>query len=284
MASISDERLAWLTAKAATVRMHTIKAASGAGGAHFGGAMSASDILTALYFDVMRYDPLRPCWADRDRFILSKGHAGIAFYAVLAEAGFFSVRELDTYNCLDTKLGQHPDMNKVAGADMSSGSLGHGLSVGAGMAIAGKLDRKNYRVFVLLGDGEIQEGMVWEAAMAAAHYKLDNLVAIVDYNRLQLDGPIEEVMGVEPLTQKWEAFGWSTKEINGHSFPDLCETLSGAAFEEGKPSVIIAHTVKGKGVPLMEGKYEWHYGAMNAEQEKKALAELGAIAGGVESV
>lgn len=284
MASVSDERLARLTAKAAVVRMHTIKAASGAGGAHFGGAMSASDILTALYFDVMRYDPLRPCWADRDRFILSKGHAGIAFYAALAEAGFFSLRELDTYNCLDTKLGQHPDMNKVAGADMSSGSLGHGLSVGTGMAIAGKLDQKNYRVFVLLGDGEIQEGMVWEAAMAAAHYKLDNLIAIVDYNRLQLDGPIEEVMGVEPLRQKWEAFGWSTKEIDGHSFPELCEALRGAPFEEGKPSVIIAHTIKGKGIPLMEGKYEWHYGAMNAEQEEKALAELGAIAGGVESV
>ena len=241
---------------------------------HPGGSLSAADIVTYLYFSEMNIDPLEPKWKDRDRFVLSKGHAAPVLYAALAHRGFFPKESLYTLRKFGSNLQGHPDMNKVPGVDMSTGSLGTGISAAVGMALAGKLDKANYRVFALLGDGELQEGQVWEAAMAAAHYKLDNLIAFVDNNGLQIDGNVEDVMSPAPIGAKFEAFGWFVQEIDGHDFNAIAEALNKAKEQKGHPSIIVAHTVKGKGVSFMENQASWHGSAPSAEQVAIAKEEL----------
>lgn len=265
-----------LARKAQELRQLVIKMIGEAGSGHPGGSLSCAEILAVLYFHELRLDPERPDWPDRDRFILSKGHAAPLLYAALAKRGFFPVEELLTLRRLGSRLQGHPDCRRLPGVEMSTGSLGQGLSVGNGLALAAKLDGRPYRVYVLLGDGEIQEGMVWEASMAAAHYRLDNLVAIVDHNGLQIDGPVVEVMSPEPLAQKWQAFGWEVLSVNGHEVGEIAGALEYARGVKGKPTMIIAETVKGKGVSFMENRVEWHGVAPKGEELARALAELGA--------
>lgn len=265
---------AQLADKAKQIRRHIIKMITEAKSGHPGGSLSAVEILTALYFQVMRIDPANPTWEARDRFVLSKGHAAPVLYAALAERGFFPVEELLTLRKINSRLQGHPDMKKVPGVDMSTGSLGQGISVAIGMALAGKLDWQEYRVFVLLGDGESQEGQVWEAAMAAGHYQLDNLIAFYDYNGLQIDGTCNEVMSVDPVADKFRSFGWNVLEIDGHSFSQIFEAVEKAKDVQGKPTMIVAKTVKGKGVSFMENEVGWHGSAPSTEQAEKALAEL----------
>jgi transketolase len=241
---------------------------------HPGGSLSAADIMSVLYFSVLKIEPDNPQWPDRDRFVLSKGHAAPVLYAALAERGFFPREELVNLRQTGHFLQGHPDMLKVPGVDMSTGSLGQGFSAAAGMALAGKIDQKTYRVYCLLGDGEIAEGLVWEAAMAAAHYKLDNLVAVLDYNGLQIDGTNEEVMNSAPLADKWRAFGWNVLEVDGHDVEELLNSLELAKNFQGKPTIIVAKTTKGKGVSFMENQAGWHGSAPSPEQAELALAEL----------
>lgn len=241
--------------------------------------MSAVEILVALYFKVLRVDPQNPQWVDRDRFVLSKGHASAIYYAVLAERGFFPKSVLATYAELDSCLQGHPDL-QTPGVDAPSGSLGQGLSVGIGMALAARLDAKDCRIYVLLGDGELEEGQVWEAAMAAPRFNLCTLTAIVDYNRLQLTGRTNEVMAIEPLSEKWRAFNWHVIEVPGHDVEAVAAACTTAATITNQPTVIIAHTVKGKGVSFMEDDYRWHSAPITDENRERALAELGAADGG----
>ncbi len=260
--------------KAHALRRHVVEMVGKAGSGHPGGSLSSSDIVAALYFgDVLHVDPKNPAWPDRDRFVLSKGHAAPVLYAALAERGFFPVETLLTLRQLGSILQGHPDAKKVPGIEASTGSLGQGLSIAVGMALAGKLDKKAYHVWALLGDGECEEGQVWEAAMCAHHYKLDNLTAIVDHNHLQIDGPVDKVMSPEPIADKFRAFGWDTVSVDGHSVPDLLKTFKQDA-EAGKPRCIVAETVKGKGVSFMEGMASWHGKAPKGEELDKALAEL----------
>jgi len=256
------------------VRKDIVKMITEAKSGHPGGSLSAVDVVTALYFNVMRHNPENPKWEDRDRFILSKGHAAPLLYSVLAESGYFEVKELLTLRKLGSRLQGHPDMKRLPGIEISTGSLGHGLSVGNGMAIASKLNRKDFRVYVLLGDGECQEGQVWEAAMTASHYKLDNVTAILDYNGLQLDGPVKDVMNINPISNKWRAFGWYVIEINGHDFKEILNSFEKVKKLKGKPSIIIAHTTKGKGVSFMENVVDFHGKAPTKEQMVQALKEL----------
>jgi transketolase len=270
-----DELITDLEAKARRIRRHIIRMIHTAGSGHPGGSLSATDVMTALYFKQMNVRPAEPKWEDRDRFVLSKGHAAPALYACLAEAGFFPLSELDTLRKIGSRLQGHPDMRKTVGVEASTGSEGQGLSMGIGMALAGKLDRKPYRVYVMLGDGELDCGQIWEAAMSAAFYKADNLVAIVDRNKLQLDGPTEQIMSIEPLPDKWKAFGWHVIEANGHDFRDILAALDQAKDIKGKPTVIIAHTIKGKGVSFMEGAVGFHGKAPDKAQYEQAMKELG---------
>ena len=269
-----------LKAIAQRIRELILTTVSNAGAGHPGGSLSAVEILTSLYFHELRIDPTRVDQPERDRFILSKGHASSALYATLAERGFISSDLLSTFGKINSILQVHPDMHKVPGVEISTGALGLGLSVGVGMALAAKEDyldkpgKSGVRVYVLLGDGECQEGVVWEAAMAAAHYKLDNLVAIVDYNRVQLYGPVAEIMEVAPLADKWRSFGWAVRETQGHDIGALCSCFEEARRIKGQPTVIIAHTVKGKGVSFMEGKAAWHGRTPNREELKLALEEV----------
>ena len=244
-----------------------------AGSGHPGGSLSLP-IVTALFFKVLRHDPANPRWAERDRFILSKGHAAPILYAALAERGYFPVEELATLRILGSCLQGHCDMTATRGVEMSSGSLGQGLSFGIGIALAGRLDARDYRVYVLMGDGECDEGQVWEAAMASAHFKLDNLVAIVDHNELQIDGWNRDVMNLEPLAEKWKAFGWHAIEVNGHELSQLMAAFDEAKQVKGKPTVIIAHTIKGKGVSFMENNVDFHGKAPTLAEMEKALEEL----------
>jgi len=245
------------------------------GAGHPGGSLSAADIVAALFFHKLRLDPQRPDWPERDRFILSKGHASAILYAALARRGFFPVSDLERWGELDCHLQGHPDRLKTPGVEMTSGILGHGVAVGAGLALAARLKSRRYRVYVLLGDGECQAGIVWEGAMLAARYRLSNLTAIVDYNDVQLDGPVHEVMPIEPLAEKWRAFNWAVLEINGHNIRQIMEALDTAAEIHHRPTVIIAHTTKGKGVSFMENEAAWHGVAPNDAQLAQALAELG---------
>jgi transketolase len=266
--------VAEMEAVAKRLRRHIISMIGRAGSGHPGGSLSAVEILTALYFKVLRHKPQDPCWPDRDRFILSKGHAAPLLYATLAECGYFPVDELATLRQLDSRLQGHTDRTLCPGVEMSAGALGQGLSFAIGVALAGRLNSQDYRVYVLLGDGECDEGQVWEAAMAAAHFKVDNLVAIVDNNGQQIDGWNRDVMNLDPFNKKWEAFGWHVLEVDGHDLAQLIRAFDKAKLVGGQPAVIIAHTVKGKGVSFMENNPDFHGKAPNAEEMEIALKEL----------
>ncbi len=264
------------------IRVEVVKAVDHAKAGHLGGPLSAADMLAALYFHVLRIRPGEPAWPDRDRFILSKGHSSIGLYAAMALRGYFPVEELATFDAARSRLQGHPDMTRLPGLDMSSGSLGMGISAGMGMALGARLTGHDVRVYVMLGDGECQEGEVWEAAMAAPRYGLDNLVAIVDHNRLQQygwpgDGPDGRLPPQVPgeLVRKWRAFGWRVLEMDGHDIAEILRVLGEAARGDGRPTVVIAHTVKGKGVSFMEGRYFWHTRAIKPEELAQAMADLG---------
>lgn len=263
-----------LQIKACTVRMGVVEGVFNAKSGHPGGSLSVADILTYLYFDHMNVDPKNPKDENRDRFVLSKGHTAPALYAVLANKGFFPVSEIKNLRKPGAMLQGHPSMNRTPGVDMSTGSLGQGISTAVGMALAGKIDKKDYRVYTVLGDGEIEEGQVWEAAMFAAAKGLDNLCAVVDNNNLQIDGSIAEVNSPYPIPEKFRAFGWNVIEIYGHSFDEIDAAFKAAAEFKGKPTAIIAKTVKGKGVSFMEDQCSWHGTAPNAEQYEQAMNEL----------
>lgn len=263
-----------LQIKACTVRMGVIEGVFNAKSGHPGGSLSVADILTYLYFDHMNVDPKNPKDENRDRFVLSKGHTAPALYAVLANKGIFPVSEIKNLRKPGAMLQGHPSMNRTPGVDMSTGSLGQGISTAVGMALAGKIDKKDYRVYTVLGDGEIEEGQVWEAAMFAAAKGLDNLCAVVDNNNLQIDGSIAEVNSPYPIPEKFRAFGWNVIEIYGHSFDEIDAAFKAAAEFKGKPTAIIAKTVKGKGVSFMEDQCSWHGTAPNAEQYEQAMNEL----------
>jgi len=272
---ITESTIQAVEAKARSMRRHIISMLGAAGSGHSGGSLSAADIVACLYFWEMNVDPLQPHMPGRDRFVLSKGHAAPVLYAALAEKGYFPITELETLRKLGSSLQGHPDMRKLAGVEASSGSLGQGISWAVGMALAEKMDEaSDYRIYALLGDGEIEEGLVWEALMAAAHYKLDNLTAFLDHNQLQIDGPISEVMSPEPVADKFRAFGWETLVIDGHDPGQIMQALEVARNTKGKPTAIIADTVKGKGCSFMENKAEWHGTAPNREQTNQALQEL----------
>ncbi len=256
------------------VRKHALTAVYSAKSGHPGGSLSVADLLTYLYFDVMRVDPKNPKAADRDRFVLSKGHTAPALYGVLAEKGYFSKELIPTFRHIGSILQGHPDMKKIPGVDMSTGSLGQGVSAAGGMAIAAKLDKKDYRVYTVLGDGELEEGQVWEQAMFAAHYKLDNLTAFIDFNGLQIDGDITDVMNPTPIDKKFEAFGWHVVMADAHDFNSLEAAVNEAKATEGKPTAVIMKSIKGKNVSFMENKPEWHGSAPNEEQYNQAIKEL----------
>ena len=260
---------------AASMRREIIRMLAAAGSGHPGGSLSATDIMAVLFNEELRIDPQFPQDPGRDRFVLSKGHAAPALYAALALKGYLPVDELTDLRKLGSRLQGHPDSHKLPGVDVSTGSLGQGLSMACGMALAGRLDGRDYRVFALCGDGEQQEGQIWEAAMLAAHYKLDNLTAFVDHNHLQIDGQIEKVLSPEPLADKWRAFGWQVLEIDGHDLEAIRSAIAQAKKVTGQPVMIIAETVKGKGVSFMENQASWHGSAPNAEQAAQALHELG---------
>jgi len=257
------------------IRAHALRMVHRANASHIGSCLSIADILAVLYGYSLKIDPNNPDWAERDRFILSKGHAAAVYYAVLSERGFFPKEWLDTYSTDMSPLCGHVNRFGVPGVELSTGSLGHGLPVGCGMALAGKNDNIPWRVFVLLSDGELDEGSNWEAILFAPHHKLDNLVVVVDYNRIQSFGTVSEVLSLESLSSKWKSFHWSIREVDGHDHIALARTFDGLPFEKGKPSVVIAHTVKGKGVSFMENRLEWHYKSPNDEQLKIALREIG---------
>ena len=263
-----------MEAIAKRLRRHIISMTGKAGSGHPGGCLSSVEIVTALYFGVLRHKPQDPCWSDRDRFILSKGHAAPLLYAALAECGYIPVSELLTLRQLESRLQGHTDCRLTPGIEMTAGALGQGLSFAIGVALAGHLNSQNSRVYVLLGDGECDEGQVWEAAMSAAHFKVDNLVAIVDNNGLQIDGWNHDIMNLEPFTEKWQAFGWHVIEVNGHDLNQLTTAFDQAKSVKGQPTVIIAHTTKGKGVSFMENNVDFHGKAPNADEVEIALKEL----------
>jgi transketolase len=265
-----------LKIKAARIRMDVLRMIHRAKSGHTGGSLSNADILTALYYRVMRIDPANPNWPDRDRFIASKGHSVESLWCILADLGFFPKEELETYCRFGTRLIGHPN-NKVPGIEMNTGALGHGLSIAVGMALAAKRDGRNYRVFCLMGDGEQAEGSIWEAAMSGAHYGLDNLVGIIDRNGLQISGPTEDVMAIEPLEAKWKAFGWHVVEIDGHDMEALVRVLEAAPEIRNKPTLVLARTVKGRGVSFAENNPVWHHHVPNDEELERALAELAAL-------
>lgn len=274
MREINEPTLKQIADKAKILRTSIITMLGEAGSGHPGGSLSAADIVASLYFWEMNIDPKNPQDPNRDRFVLSKGHAAPVLYAALAEKGYFDPALLTTLRKLGSPLQGHPDMRKLPGVEASTGSLGQGIAWAVGMALAGKMDKKDYRVYTLLGDGEMQEGMLWEATMAAAHYQLDNLVAFIDYNGLQIDGPIREVMCSEPIGDKFAAFGWHVIEIDGHNYRAILEALEQARDIKQQPVAIVAHTIKGKGCSFMENKAEWHGTTPNKEQTAQALQEL----------
>ena len=274
---IEDERkqkIEYLSEIAKKIRKSIIQEVYYGKSGHIGGSLSIADIITVLYFDEMKIDPQNPNMENRDRFVLSKGHCSPALYAALAYRGFFNIEELKTFRNINSNLQGHPDKKNVPGVDMSTGSLGQGLSIANGMALAGKIDKKDYRVYCILGDGEIEEGQIWEAAMTANKYKLDNLCVIVDNNNLQIDGTIEEVMSSYPINEKFQCFGFNVIEIDGHDIGQIKQAFKKAKETKNKPTCIIAKTIKGKGVSFMENKAEWHGKAPSQEEYKQALNEL----------
>ncbi|MBP1765327.1 MAG: cbbT [Firmicutes bacterium] len=271
---LTDGQLQDLAKRANSIRRNIISMVTEAQSGHPGGSLSATDILTVLYFMVLNAGPEKVADPNRDRFVLSKGHAAPVLYSVLAEKGYFSQDELLTFRRIDSRLQGHPSMKDVPGVDMSTGSLGQGLSAANGMALAARLDKRDYRVYAVLGDGELEEGQIWEAAMFAAHYKLDNLTAFVDYNGLQIDGPIAEVLSPLPIPEKWRAFGWHVIEADGHDYQAIYDAVQIAQTVKGKPTMIVANTVKGKGVCQMENAVDWHGKAPTAEQCELFLQDL----------
>ena len=263
-----------LNAIATQMRIDIIESLAAAGSGHPGGSLSCTDILAVLYFEKMNIDPRRPDWEDRDRLVLSKGHAAPALYAALAERGYFPREDLITLRKYGSHLQGHPNMGDTPGVDMSTGSLGQGLSAANGMALAGRLDGKDYYVYCIMGDGEIQEGQIWEAAMSASHYHLDHVIGFVDHNGLPIDGTNDEVMTVNPIGDKFAAFGWNVLSIDGHDYEAISAAIDEAKACKGKPTVIVCETIKGKGVSFMENQVNWHGAAPNAEQAAVALAEL----------
>lgn len=263
--------------KANILRLDVIEMTTAAKSGHPGGSLSAADLIAALYFRVLKHDPSNPQWESRDRFILSKGHVAPVLYAALAESGYFPKDDLKTLRKLGSKLQGHPVRGKVPGVEMSTGSLGQGLSMSCGIALAGKLDNKGYNTFCLLGDGELQSGQNWEAVMLAHHYGLNNLIAIVDRNRLQITGNTEDTMSLDPLPEKWRAFGWNIIIVDGHNIRQIIEALNKAKASKKNPTVIIMNTVKGKGVSFMENNADFHGKACNAEEYAKAVNELKAV-------
>ncbi|PAE20329.1 transketolase [Bacillus sp. 7504-2] len=262
-----------LKKKAAEIRIRLFQMIHNAKAGHTGGSLSNTDILTVLYYHTMRHNPQEPKWDERDRFIASKGHSVESLWCILADLGYFPKSELETFSQFGTRLIGHPN-NKVPGIEMNTGALGHGLPISVGMALAGKRDHKDYRVFCLMGDGEQAEGSIWEAAMSASHYKLDNLVGIIDRNSLQISGNTENVMGLDPLDKKWEAFGWHVVSIDGNDIVSLMETFNSIPYTEGKPTLIIANTVKGKGVSFAENAIGWHHRVPSDEELALAVKEL----------
>ena len=268
--------VALLRDRASFIRTETIRLIEIAKVGHYSSVFSAAEIFAALYYDVMRIDPGTPDWPDRDRFLMGKGHAAVGLYPVLADLGYYPATALDDYAHLGSAFGDHPDMTKIRGIDFSSGSIGHALSNGAGMALAGRMAGRDFSVFVMVGDGEMQEGQVWEAALSAAHHRLDRLVAIVDRNGYQLDGAVDDVVGVEPLADKWRAFGWRVVEVDGHDVAAVRDTLLAARDREadGIPTCVIARTSKGKGVSYMETEPGWHLGYLDPEDGRRAIEEI----------
>lgn len=273
MAATRATLLKRLEAEALQIRRNVWRALHAAGSGHVGGSSSAADMLAALYFHIMRVRPQEPDWPDRDRFVLSKGHANAALAAVLAQAEFIEEALLDRFYGYESPLGMHPDI-KVPGVEMSTGGLGHGLSVGIGMALGARIQGKAFRTYVMLGDGELHEGSNWEAAMCAAHYRLSNLTAIIDFNKIAQSGHVAQLLGIEPLAEKWRAFGWEVREIDGHDMAQIVDACEALPFHAHKPSALIAHTVKGKGVSFAEDTYVWHSNAVTDEVYSRALAEL----------
>lgn len=265
----------FLMFSAVEARKKILELARIAGGGHLGGGLSMVDVTVTLYHHVMNIDPTRPDWPERDRFILSKGHGAIALDAILAQVGFFPAEALDSFNKLDSPFGMHTNAHSTPGVDHSTGSLGHGLSVATGMALGARLDGHSWRVFCLLGEGDLQEGSTWEALMSASHFKLGNLVAIIDRNKFTIDGPTEEVMALEPLAEKLKAFKWKVIEVDGHNIGDLLDVFGTLPSADSDiPTVIIAHTEKGRGISFMCGEGKWHYGAIDSDLEEQAIKEL----------
>ncbi len=273
---MNSKRATELAIIANRVRKHALTGVYNAQSGHPGGSLSVADVLTYLYFEVMNIDPENPKMADRDRLVLSKGHTAPALYATLAERGYFPVEDVYTLRRIDSRMQGHPDMKNIPGIDMSTGSLGQGVSTAGGMALSAKLDNKNFRVYSILGDGELEEGQVWEQAMFAAHYKLDNLTIFVDFNGLQIDGDITKVMNPTPIDKKFEAFGWNVVVCNAHDFNELEEAVNAAKACKGKPTAVIMNSVKGKNVSFMENNAGWHGSAPNEEQYNQAMTELDA--------
>ena len=273
MNPIEEKEIKFLGEKAKQIRRLIIRMLASAGSGHPGGSLSATDLITCLYFKVMRHNPKDPGWPDRDRFHLSKGHCCPALYAALSEAGYFPLEKLLTLRKLGSMLQGHPD-RRTPGIEVASGSLGQGLSVALGMSLAGRADNRNYRVYCLMGDGETQEGNIWEAAMACAHYNCDNLCALLDYNGFQIDGCTKEIMNLEPVADKWRSFGWQALEIDGHNIKEILKALEEAGNIKGKPTIIIARTIKGKGVSFMENALDFHGRAPTKEEAQIALKEL----------
>ncbi len=274
---MSDDLVAHLRDRARFVRTETVRLSRIAGAGHYASSFSAAELLVALYYHALRLRPGEPAWPDRDRFVLSKGHAAIGLYPILADLGFFEPSELDDYTRFGSRYGDHPDMKKIAGVDFSSGSLGHGLSAAVGIALAGRVRGSDHRTWCMLGDGELAEGQVWEAAMAAGHFELGNLVAVVDRNQMCIDGFTDEVMSVEPLTDRFAGFGWHVQRIDGHDLDTIVATFSDLPrAERGQPQAIIADTIKGRGVARMELSLDWHVGNLVGEDYDDVMAELAA--------
>ena len=271
----TTEKVELIKEKAKMSRLETIRLISYAKSGHYGSSFSSSEIFSTLYYHVLNYDPKNPQWKSRDRFVMGKGHSAVGVYPILADVGFFPKEELDTYTQLGSAFGDHPDMNKIKGIDFSSGSIGHGLSVGVGMSLGARVDNEKYRSFILMGDGELQEGQVWEAAMSAASFKLGNLVAIVDNNKVTVDGVTEELMNVNPIKDKWESFGWNVVDVDGHDVEALIEVFENLPpAESDVPTMILCDTIAGKGVSFMEHGFEWHVANLGEEDIKKAIAEI----------
>ena len=272
---ITDQEVKELTRLAAKIRREIVDVTGWSGGAHIGGALSQTDILTILYYKYLNADPKNPHWDDRDRFVLSKGHGGVGHAVVLANKGYFDPELLKEFNHSGSPFGMHLDGNKVPGVDASTGSVGHGLSMAVGMALGARLRKKTWWTYCVVGDGECDEGSIWEAAMAAHHYRLHNLTCFVDRNGLMIDGPTEKIMSLEPLADKWTAFGWTVKAANGHDFRELAAAIDFARGHKDGPVVVIAHTVKGKGVDFMENQPGWHYGGLDSELIARAKRSIG---------